>query len=325
MKKYIFILTIISAFLTSCSSEDLPTTAIDKETTYPITFKIANPLSVEGVPFRSVKSKNEGLESIEMRIFNEIGDCLTFLMLNQDNKAQWLQPNGSANIELSLPKGNYILNFFTVLDSSLYGYGGPFLHSGMYNYFEFYVPNEGTKGYYESLKINVAGTNETVEKDIVLKAMWSNVNITLEDAQTFSVPEGTDALRFDVSPLYTGFNLDTKLATVKAPDDFLSDFNKSRTNLISLDSVRLNPTYTALKYVYQTLPENGNLAIKVNYLKTKGTTEPVVLKTRELQIPDISIENGYNYNISGKLDVSNGQSMNISLGEFNKEDVVIEF
>lgn len=329
MKKIFYLFTIISAFLTGCSSEDLSTTGTDKEATYPINFKIANPLAVEGTPFRSSSAEDMRLDFLEMGVFNESGDLLMNFMFNKNNQSAWLQPDGTAQIGLSLPKGVYYIYFFTIKDLKISNIARPLLTDPIYNkddnYFTSYVYTDAINCYYESIATTVAPTNQTIEQNITLKPMWSNLNLTLNDAQTFNAPEGTDALQFVVSPLYVGFHLNTKLATDKVSENWVSIMSKYKTNTISLDEIRANATFTYPTYVYQTLPENGNLAIKVNYLKTKNTTDTIVLKTRELQIPDITIENGYNYNISGKLDAGNGQSMNISLGEFNKEDVVIEF
>ena len=329
MKRIFLLFTIVTALFNACSNDN--TLVSDNEVeTYPISFRITTPLAIDGSTFKSTAGSEKILD-IALSIYDEKGSLVTSFLYNRGESrpdVQYLE-DGSTQIQVSLPKGIYHLAFYTIETASNSPIKSlslvmPIIRS-VENFSDAY-PLEGTYNYYESITTTVAPTNQDIDREITLKPMWSNLNITLDDAQKFNVPEGTDAIQFIVSPLYTGFHLNTKLSTNKVSDNWVSVYSDYKTNIISLDQIRANATFTYPTYVYQTLPENGNLAIKLNYLQTKNTTDTIILKTRELQIPDITIENGYNYNIKGNLDaVNNNQSMSISLGEFNKEAVEINF
>lgn len=144
--------------------------------------------------------------------------------------------------------------------------------------------------------------------------MWSYIDINIKDAQTFEVPEGTNAIQFEVNPLYYGFGVKSKLATFK--DENLT--------IVSLEAVRANPIFNLRKIVTKTDAENNTIGANIIYLKIDGDT--TILESRKLEVPQTSLENGYYYNINGNLgSKKSGQSTNISLGEFNKEDIEIEF
>lgn len=326
MKQIILLINILLVILFSACTNGTDLVINNEEETYPIQFVVIDPtLQMEGSPLRST-SQTRYLTSIELRVYNEDGDQI--MNLYYYDKTDWQMVDGKAYISLSLPKGVYHFGFYTISsysNTSSY-YSSVDLQINKHNYFSYYYPYESTHNYYESITTTVEPTNQTIEQEITLKPMWSNLNLTIEDAQTFDAPEGTDALQFIVNPLYLGFSLKERIATQKAPNNFISVFSKYKSNTVSIDSIRSNSSFIYPTYVYQTLPENGNLAIKINYLKTKNVTDTIILKTRELQLPNITIENGYSYNIKGRLDSKkSGEEMNISLGEFNKEDVLIEF
>lgn len=169
--------------------------------------------------------------------------------------------------------------------------------------------------YFNTTDLTVIASAKDQSLSMELKPMWSYIDVNIENAQTFEVPEGTNALQFVINPLYYGFNVKTKLAP------FIDD----RPIVISLDSIRAASTFNLRNTVSKSILESNKISTTIKYLKIG--TDTIVLQTKELPISNL-LENGYYYNIHGKLGNSNtnsSQTMNISLGSFAKDDVNINF
>lgn len=324
MKKYILIaLTIL---ITACSSDNdnFSVSNNQENKTYTVNFNVKpTNLSIEESPLK--RSMNNGdVYFFQCVVYDQNGDFLLDVVYNSYTHPE-LTNKSIIPFSLGLPVGNYRVVFISIIYDEDISSGSIIGSDSKYT--DYYIKsvqgfentydNEGV--YFENLDLTIVESDKPIEKDVVLKPMWSNLNILIEDAQTFDVPAGTDALQFVVNPHYYGFALDTKLAKDMYP-------NSDKFGIVALNSVRLNSTYTFSTSLCES-EFNNDLQIKINYLKTTSDSTYTILASRDLKIGQTSLQNGYNYDINGSLGSSKApeQSMNISLGEFNKEDVLIEF
>lgn len=322
MKKLIYILTLaVISTLTACSSDDNYTVPDSAEKNYTVNFKIQDSfLNVEESEIRSTQSKDSIL--LKIFVFDEKG-----IISNYKNDTINLNEiqNNVFDISMEFSAGKYTIAFIATKNFAYQSLSNIYMYSTSYSEVERWN-SSGTEYtglsdnrdvFYNSIEINVAENQPIQDESVSLNPMWSYLNINISDAKTFDVPEGTEAIEFDIKPRYVGFGFSDKLATKPYTLD-------KETDIISIESVRENSTFTYKAALSETNGDN-NVSINVKYLKNDANST-IVLDTRELKIAQTTLKNGYKYNINGKLGSQNSrQSMNISLGEFNKEDVNIGF
>ena len=333
MKKVLFFLSTIF-LLSACSNDNDPINSGNTDDIkYPITLNIETPkIEIETSTLRALTPIADGDPILYyLVIYKENGEIYytyDYLVEPGYNSSNGLGADNifisdGANIStaLLLPAGNYHIAMMIHRKDSKHPnttinpLAGPLINYNVdffnpVNIYESIYHNGGV--YFNTADLSVV-TSETAQNlSMELQPMWSYIDVNIEDAQTFEVPEGTNSLQFVVNPLYYGFNVKSKLAP------FIDD----RPIIFSLDSIRTNPAFNLRTTVSKSVADN-TISTSIKFLKIDGDT--TVLETKQLPIPSSNLENGFYYNIHGSLSKNAGQSMNISLGEFNKEDVNIEF
>lgn len=333
MKKILFFLSTIF-ILSACSSDNDPINSGNTDDIkYPVTLNIEVPkITIETSTLRALTTIADGDPIFyNLVIYKESGEV--YYQMFYDLEHNW-GSNGfnTSNIfsisesnmstQLSLPIGKYHIAMLIHKkdvrhpNTTINTLGGPLVNYDV----DFFNPVNPSEANYHNggIYFNIADFTVVASKtdqsiSMELQPMWSYIDVNIEDAQTFDVPEGTNALQFFVNPLYYGFNVKNKLAP----------FEDNRPIIVSLDSIRTSATFNLRTTVSKSIADN-TISTKINYLKIDGET--TILETKQLPIPNASLENGYYYNIHGNLGNKNsGQSMNISLGSFAKDDINIQF
>ena len=313
MKNLIYIL-FATLILSSCSSEnDNIPSSNDGTKLYTVTLSIQNPsLIVDQSQIRSTEDEST-IDKLVVSLYKSTGEIYTNIPYATDSIKK---EDGSFQITLQLPANNYKVAILgsNITNSFLYPETKDFYTDYYYGYA---FSNAGV--FYNTTDFAVQPIDEAqIITPIELQPMWSTINIAIQDAQTFDVPDETNALEFVVKPLYNGFGMYDKLAT----NNERPGISRS---IVDLNIVRANSSYRNTVIVSKTIADKNKLSISINYLKKGSDSEYTILGTRDLKIPNINLENGYHYNINGYLNRKTNQSKNISLVEFNKKDINIEF
>ena len=304
-----------ATLFTSCSNDNDNLISDNKEKLYTVNFKIKNTqFKIEESDLKSISS-----EEVLLNVFFYAEDGYI------SGHKELIVNLNDAYFDLSaeLLAGDYKVAF--VVSTLYHGLSLTNYYSYPIDYFELSrhvasFPNiiyDNRDVFYNNKEINVSGNQASQDEVVELNPMWSYLKINILDANIFDVPEGTEMLGFDIKPRYAGFGIANKLAT----KPYVIDESK---DLVSLDSIRMNSNFTYTAALSETEGDNS-ISVNIQYMK-KDADSIIVIGTRELKISQTTLKNGYNYNIKGKLGSKNsGQSMNISLGEFNPKDEVIEF
>lgn len=326
MKKFIYTLLAATALFTSCSNDSdsiIDNNVDNKVKTYDVKFAIDN----SGIDFNAkplTKSTSSTIAA-DIVVYKESGevysvygrspygpDSTNYLTEDKDNYGKYL-------LSMKLPEGKYHVAL------AFYQEGFTFTPN---NYFTDRIINYPPTGligrhdnmflYYKSIDLNIPLESTTEAIPVVLKPMWSNINITL-DVKDLVLPENTYSVICSFNPLYRSLEIKTETAPIPTLE------SSYRQNILIKikDAIASGENSLDLYQIWtsKTSPENNNMVFTVEYL-TKDST---ILLRQDYDLKT-QLENGYNYKIKGKLttDLRN-QEMSISLGEFNKEDTVIEF
>ena len=304
----------IAILLSACSNDNAIDNSVNSEKTYPVSFSITD--ASFNVDENNLRSTND---STKFRLFvyfyNEEGE-----IANYEGKIYDLNTNGLYSYKKDLLPGKYYVSFLTIKSVKEYDY---IPLSYPYNFYTDYYNYSTENVYYATAEITVVVNNNTTQtENIDIKPMWSQLNVKIGDAQTFDVPEGTEALHFVVTPDFYGFGFENKLASKSNQIHYSNWVDPS---IVKIDDIRENPTFTYTTSVSKT-NLNNTLGISIQYVKLNNDTVSEVLQTRQLKIANTEIDNGFIYSVKGNLGSKNSTNgFNISLGEFNKEDVVIDF
>lgn len=322
----------ISLLLTACSSDNATLPSIEDDATYPVTINANFPQFEVSTIQKATVNDGEPL-FYELIIYKETGEVFyNWEYLVEEN---W-SSNGygdttnlftfdgtKASIKMSFPEGKYHVGVFifrkdashpsininplTVVsnyDSDFYGYlcdGNPYCDQH----------NRGI--YFNTTDIAIVKSETSQNVNMELQPMWSYIDVIIDDAKTFKVPEGTNAVKFNVNPRYYGFTVKTKLGVYQNEEPII----------VPLNTIRANETYK-LRVITTEAPANSDNTIKVSldYLYLVNDSTYTILDTRNLQMTETPLKNGKTYEIEGKLtQTESGLKMNISKNSFYKEDI----
>ncbi len=321
------ILSLIAIFLLSgCGSDNEILTNKDL---YLVNFDVELPnADAESTTNKSVADKEPSFYNL--LVYNETGEVYyqsyhnaeTGFSSNDINKENIFHFDGKKiSTQLLLPAGKYKVAFLIHLKDANNPntylapiWGNNFETDSFGSDFSLENPDKLHNGgvYFNTIEFVVLPSHTKQIGNIKLQPMWSYIDINIKNAQTFRYPLGTNALLFDISPRYYGFNVKTKKAIYKVDNPIV----------VELASVRSNPTFNVRTIVSQTTDENNNIIAKISYIKIdKDTT---ILETIDLDMTKTNIDNGYYYDINGDIGRKNsGNGINISLGSMNSQDVII--
>ena len=301
----------ITVLLSACSSESLPTFD-NTDKTYPVNFKITDAsFNIEEGNLKS--TDNDTKLRLYTYFYNANGE-----IANYEEKAYDLSNTGSYTYTKDLLPGKYYVAFIADKNKTSADKAGFYIPKSFFT--DYY--NKSSQGiYYTTAEITVvAGNNNTQTESVNIKPMWSDLNIKIGDAQTFDIPEGTDALVFEVTPDLFGFGIQNKLASEPYPS-----YVKHKPDVIKVETVRANPTFTYTKALSKTGGDNS-ISVNLKYVKLDNDTVAATIQTRELSIVKSELDNGFIYSIKGNLGSNNpSNNFSISLGKFNPENTIIEF
>lgn len=315
MKQLLYIT--IAILLSACSNDNAIDNSIDSnKITYPVSFNITNgSFKIDESTLRATDDDTK--LRLVIYFYNAEGKIANLEELVYD-----LNTTGSYPYTKDLLPGKYYVAVIAI--KSIYNFEPLMFPSNFFS--DYCTRTTSTEGvYYETAEVTVvADNNETQTESIDLKPMWSQLNVKIGDAQTFDIPVGTEALRFNVNPNMYGFGIENKLAS-KTFEELHPYYKIADASIAKIDSIRQNPTFTYTTSVSKTSADN-TLSINIEYVKLKNDTVSEILQTRQLKIANTQVENGNIYSVKGNLGSTNTTNgFNISLGEFNKEDVVIDF
>lgn len=321
--------------LISCSNDNNITSPINENNLkYIVNLKVEIP--IEEIQAPSLKAKSEILEGdplfYNITIYKETGEVY-YAYYNsveydsgtesgyRGNYNTFTSDGNTYSTILNLAPGNYHIAMLIHRKDAKHPNSS--IHSvdpiGNYNNDSYNSAIAGLTKYHNGgVYFNTADfTVVALEKDqnlsMQLKPMWSYIDININDAQTFAVPDGTNALQFIVSPRYYGFYVKTQLAP----------FKNEKPIIVPLDSIRSASIFNLRNTVSKSILTDNTISASIKYLKIDSDT--TILGSKDLYIPNASLENGFYYNVYGNLGNPNEKSMTISLGSFAKEDVNINF
>lgn len=331
MKNLIYTLFATAILLTSCSNENDPYiyNPIDQTKTYEINFALENKgININKDPLTKALDNNDN-SAMDVVVYKESGEVFKTYQysLNALDTTGSLKKDNSGKYKLSLilPEGKYHIAFGYFLESFKWTANNYFTDKIVSRYPNQTLP-DGVKGrndnyclFFSKVDVTVPLSSPTDTIPVTIKPAWSNVYVTVNTKDITDLPEGATGVYFGINPDYRGLNISTELAT-----DTIS-YYESITNKIYTGTTALGQDSLKLYYpISATTDANNNLKFYVQFVKESNNVKTVISE----KIYDLNrkLENGYNYNIKGtiKSDRSN-QSMNISLGSFSKEDVVINF
>lgn len=328
MKKILFLLFATTMFATSCSNEDpiMDNSPSNNVKTYDVTFTIENKgFDVDEQPF--TKALNDAFHSdIDVVVYKESGEVYA----TYSHAPNFPDTTGSIKQELSyvpeyslslkLPEGKYHVAFAYYLESFMWYTSNYFTdtiqsrYPGQANY-----RDDNMFLYYASVDLDVSAQSTTEPIPVILNPMWSEVQVDLDVTDFNIMPEGADRVIFGVTPDYTGLSVSTQLAPI-APR--LTTSGKSSSGYTALD--KNQTTYSTTYSIAKTAEENNNLKFYVKFVNGEIPNQTLISE----QVYDLKtqVENGYKYKVKGTIKSDNpSQAMSISLGEFSKEDININF
>jgi len=343
MKKLFFILFATTALFSSCSNDDdnfgqIDPNPIDTKT-YPVELNIkSSAFNIDKTPL--IKSTSFGdARFLQIIAYKESGEVYSDSVIYQEDLKTLIKADSTVSFKLDLPEGNYNLAVFSI--GKRYGIHNlerdivPIVPNN-YETDKYELPRtpimaypqNNTGLYYFTSNLSVSAEGNNSLDNVVLEPMWSDITVTLKDLKSEKIPSGTTGISITPRPGYLGgFNIKTKLALSQNDFGFFMMNGTFGTPYgifrVMAYNENINNEQT-LTYV-SSKGKNVDMSLLIEYVTTNNILQnTVVMGGQEIKLSN-KFENGKSYNISGKLDASNGQSMNISLGEFNKEDVVIEF
>ena len=330
MKKLLLLLLAATTIFSSCSSDsDSINNGGDsnvnaKKYTVNLNVKSAG-FEVDKTPMKSADEKVRKI--FQYVIYNEDGSVYSDSLYIENQVPPMINDQGEINIQLQLPEGKYHLAILYMPTYNIRQYPEDCKLSPK-NFNTDYYSNtpplnmrwDNQNVFYQVTDLNVLANEDNSINSIELEPMWSEVELKLSDIQTSKVPDETEALIVYFTPSYSGFGIKSKTASFVIPKDTI------RASLVyptKSDTLTIN--YLVAKGV------DNSMGISIHYVKKTSTySNFTTISKKEIKLEN-KLENGYHYKIGGKLGNydgytdNNNQSFNISLGDFNKEDVNIEF
>lgn len=312
MKQLLYIT--IAILLSACSNDNAIDSPTDSDKTYPVSFNITEAsFNIDESNLRTTGDSTK----LQMFIYFYKADGKIY---NYEEKIYDLNTTGSYAYTKDLLPGKYYVAFLTIKSVNKSDYTPLYYPIG---FSADYYPGSSKNIYYATTEITVVANNTTTQTESIdIKPMWSQLNVKIGDAQTFDTPEGTQALVFNVTPNLYGFGFENKLASKSNQIHYSNWVDPS---IVKIDGIRKNATFTYTTSVSKTNADN-TLGVNIQYVKLNNDTISEVLQTRTLKIANTTVDNGFIYSVKGNLGSTNSSNgFNISLGEFNKEDVIINF
>lgn len=333
MKKLLFMLFVTALFTTSCSSDNDPITG-DNQTkgkVYQIDLNLQSPaFEINKTPLKEAIGDADRL--IKIVVYKKTtGEVYSDTILYSGTYASTIE-SGKVPVSLSMPEGDYSVAVVNNRSKTSAGQTHNLQRWDPANYTTDIIENgAGTvhftdirdanySVYYNTFDISVPAQVNT-PLDVVLEPMWSTVRVKFTDPANFTFPEGSTYARVDLIPAAWDFHVNTKLAVNHEDGTHLSWMDATNSVLKSMipqDSITLD------YLISKTDAENNKMKLKMIYYVNENDNTIVSEKIIDL---NAEIENAKNYKITGRLGNIWGENsnFNISLGEFNPEDVVINF
>lgn len=348
MKKLFFWLFITTALLSSCSSDndgfDQPDPNPIETKTYPVELSIkSSAFNIDKTPLTKSTSLDEA-RFLQVIAYKESGEVYSDSIIYQENLKTLIKADSTVSFKLELPEGNYNLAVFSI--GKRYGIHnndgntkypiGP-IYPNNYETDKYELPRTPIMGYPQnntglyyftnSLSVSAEGNNSL--DNVVLEPMWSDITVTLKDLKSEKIPSGTTDISVTPRPGYLGgFYIKSKLALYSNDSGFSMANGVPGTNyeifqLIN-HGVNIN-TGETLTFV-SSKGENTDMSILVEYVTSNYILQRwVVMGGQEFKLSN-KFENGKSYNISGRLNVSTGDSdLNLKVSELNPNEIEIPF
>lgn len=347
MKKLFFLLFTVTALFSSCSSDDDNFAQAEPSPvaqTYPVDLNIRSSVfNIDKTPLTKSASFGDA-RFLQVIVYKESGEVYSDSVIYKENLQTLIQGDSAVSFKLDLPEGNYNLAIFSI--GKRYGVHnneisikypiGP-INPNNYETDKYELPHTSISGYYQnntglyyytsSLSVSAEGNNSL--DNVVLEPMWSDITVTLKDLKLEKIPSGTTNISVTPRPGYLdGFYIKSKLA-----------LNKSDSGFFMANGTFGTP-YGIFQVIYYT--EDINNEITLNFVSAKGEDTDmsilveyvtsndilqdwVVIGSQEFKLSN-KFENGKSYNISGRLNVSTGDSnLNLQVTELNPNEIEIPF
>ena len=340
MKKILFLLFTITTLFSSCSSDDDNFDQTDPNPiakTYPVELNIkSSAFNVDKTPLTKSSSFGDA-RFLQIIAYKESGEVYSDSIIYSADLKTLIKEDSTVSFKLDLPEGNYNLAIFSI--GNRYGLHNherniiPILPNN-YETDEYKLsttpimgyPQNNTGLYYftNSLSVSAKGNNNL--DNVLLEPMWSDITVTLKDMNSEKIPSGTTEISVTPRPGYLGgFNIKTKLALYKYDSGFFMMNGTFGTPYGIFQVISSKANTSTLTYV-SSKGEDTDMSILIEYITTDNVLQNwVTMGAHEFKLPN-KFENGKSYNISGRLNVSTGDSdLNLKISELNPNEVEIPF
>ena len=338
MKKiFLTLLATTALFATSCSSDNDP--IIDNPTdggkivNVSLNIKSAA-YEIDKTPMRSLSDASLSDSEIRIVAYKNTGEVYSDTAILYNDFKSLLKEDGSFPFAINLREGNYHLAVVNnkvkanVLGDiiSLYRWNpqsfenDTMLRGSGVGLEISDTDAANTNLYYNTVDVTASESNKEIAA-IELQPMWSKATITFTDPKTFMAPANAKYVYIDIAPVTWDLNTKSKLAVTQATP--ASHNINGNGGLYSIEWLRTQNSFTYQFNISKTDADNNNMSINFKFYTEQDLATLLDEKTIDLKT---QIENGQNYLISGKIGNITGvdQSMNITLGEFKNENIIIE-
>ncbi|MFV0536242.1 MAG: hypothetical protein ACK5M3_02605 [Dysgonomonas sp.] len=156
--------------------------------------------------------------------------------------------------------------------------------------------------YYEKVSFTAgAASNENVDMDVVLQPMWSVLDVEVTDAETCSLPEGTNVVICTVNPFYYGFDIANGIPSDTKEDSWTQFY----ANPMSDVSFRSNKGVTN-----KVVSASKDITVKLVFIKWSESDAGTLLGERVIYKGDV--EGGKHITLKGTLGKSNDTNATFS-------------
>lgn len=302
MKKLLALFIAATFIFASCSSnlesEDVKT----PEKNYKVTFNVSNFDS----DIKPLKAETH-LNYLHYAIYEKESGNLV--------KTDTLRNGNASQINEEVPEGVYNI---AIISAPTLGMLQPVLTPSNF-YTDYCVGNAWTASnrgnqyiYYEKVSFT-AGENNNVAMDVTLQPKWTEFDIEVTDADTYSFPETTNIIQCIVDPLYYGFGLADGVPT-RSGEDIVSPTNYHR---VEVDKFR-----TQKGLFGKIVAGSKNVTVKLVFTRESASEPSVTLGERIIYTGDIP--EGKHITFKGKLGDtdSNNLGFKISLADLTDGGVI---
>ena len=312
MREILFLLFAAIMF-TSCRNDSEEVTPTDNKT-YKVTFNISN-IEVDMKPLKAETYNNQ----FHYRVYEKENGKVV---------KGWRYLGKVDKVEVELPAGDYYITF---ISHPTGGMGFPKPEGPIdvedYNFYTDYFDNPPSWVaprhfgnycvYYEKAGFTVGADNKDILMDVALKPMWSEVDVEVSDAETYTLPEGTTTIACNITPAYFGFNIADGTST-KGTEDIWNFQENSNT---TIDNFREYKGVGRVGSTKKYTTASKGVTVKLVFIKQEISGD-TILGEREIYKGDI--EGGKRITFKGALGKATSGTFNLSLADL-KDGGVIPF